>query len=171
MYFMPYSYAPGAFATAPHRCMGLAFSKESTMRTLYITEQGSSIHLKSHQLEIHRHGDAVMRIPTESITNLMLFGGVSITSSSIKYLSQLGTDIAFLTQNGKFTSRVTSAKSKNIPLRIAQYRLNDTSNLRLQWVHKIITMKMENSLQLLENYTTNSHSPYKLSSKTNYHPK
>lgn len=135
------------------------------MSTLYITEQGSSIHLKSHQLEIHHHDDDILKLPTESITNILLFGGVHITSDAINHLATKGVDISFLTVNGKFKSRVCSHSSKNIPLRFAQYKTSLLEETRCLLIQQNILRKIDNSLSLLQEYHKNSHHSYSLDKK------
>ena len=135
------------------------------MSILYITDQGSSVHLKSHQLEVHRQEEGVVNIPTESITNLLLFGGVHITSDAINYLARKGVDISFLTLNGKFKSRVCSHSSKNIPLRFTQYKIFFDDTVKTELIRKNILKKIEYSEELLNEYHKNSRHIYNLPAK------
>lgn len=50
------------------------------MSTLYLTEEGSSLHLKENRLQIKKTNDTLKEISIEKIDNIVLMGRCHITS-------------------------------------------------------------------------------------------
>src|SRR6056297_2618036 len=92
------------------------------MAVLYLKEQGSKIKKTGSRLIVEKEGQKLLDIPVYKMSSIVLFGNIQITSQSIKLFLNNQIDIVFMTYNGKHLGSLQAPKSKNIILRINQYR-------------------------------------------------
>jgi CRISPR-associated protein Cas1 len=67
----------------------------------------------------------------------------------MKLLAERGIELAFLSARGKFNFRIVPDTSKNIYLRMAQHRMYDNKEFRLNWSKNIVGAKLKNQRNLL----------------------
>ena len=91
-------------------------------RTLYITEQGSTLSRKGERLVVEKSGETLADIPASKVVRVFIFGNVSLTTPAIAYLLKAGKDVAFLSNRGRYYGRLISSESKGAALRRAQLR-------------------------------------------------
>jgi CRISPR-associated protein Cas1 len=91
-------------------------------------------------------------LPIESIENILLFGGVNITTPCTHELLKRGIHITWLSKNGSFYGRLESTEHININRQRLQFRKSDDENFRLELSKKFITGKTLNQKTILMRY-------------------
>jgi len=125
------------------------------MPTLYLTEQGSSLHKAGNRLVVERDGKIVKSIPEFKVERVVIFGNIQITTQVLSYLLEKQIDTVFLTFHGKLKGRLTPIESKNSPLRIAQYKCSQDNQFTFKLAAKIIIGKILNSIATLLRHQRN----------------
>ncbi len=91
------------------------------MRTLVLMEQGISVGLDGDLFEIRKGEECIEKIRIADISDVMVFGNISLSPGCISALLARGIDTVFLTARGKYRGRLTGPVSKNVELRLAQF--------------------------------------------------
>ena len=66
-----------------------------------------------------------VQFPIGTISQIVLFGNISITTPAIGLLLEKDVDVVFLSETGKFRGRLSSGFRAQVSLRKAQYRILD----------------------------------------------
>jgi CRISPR-associated protein Cas1 len=70
-------------------------------------------------------------------------------------LMEHGIELAILTRTGRLVGQLTSPSTKNIELRLRQFRRYDDPQFRLEYAKSLVTAKIANSRNLLQSYAGN----------------
>lgn len=119
------------------------------MHSLAIVEQGTSVHANGDSLSLQRGANVVRRTPAAELDQLLLFGRVEVTSGAIALLLRRGVDVAWLTLNGRFRGRLLGRSTKNVTLRLAQYRCTTDAVFCLRFSSSAIAAKIHQQRQVL----------------------
>ncbi|ETR68991.1 MAG: CRISP-associated protein Cas1 [Candidatus Magnetoglobus multicellularis str. Araruama] len=119
------------------------------MNTIYITDHGVSLKKKSERMAIKKGNKIVEEIPLFDVKRVLIFGNNHISTDLLRYLSEKGIDVSFLSIRQRFQFRLVSETSKNIYLRMAQHRCYNNPEFRKNWSQKIVTAKIRNQKNLL----------------------
>ena len=92
------------------------------MHSLAITEQGTVVHVEGETLLLQRAGNLLRRVRLQEINQVLLFGGVELSSGAVAALARRRVDVVFLTRQGYFRARLVGPGSGNVELRLAQMR-------------------------------------------------
>jgi CRISP-associated protein Cas1 len=125
------------------------------MSTLYLIEQGSSLHKADNRLVVEHNGKTIKSIPEFKVERVVVFGNIQITTQAIFFLLNNQIDTVFLTSHGMLKGRLTPIESKNSPLRVAQYKCSEDSNFAFKLASKIVKGKILNSIEILLRYQRN----------------
>lgn len=87
-----------------------------------MTEPGTYVHIEGEELILARGATVVRKVRLQEVSEALLYGGVGISSAAIGALARRGVDVVFLTQEGYFRARLSGRASKNVVLRLAQFR-------------------------------------------------
>lgn len=118
-------------------------------RTLYLTEQGSTLSRRGERLVVERDGETLADVPAAKVLRVFVFGNVSLTTPAIAYLLREGKEVAFLSSRGRYYGRLISAESKNPMLRRAQLRAADDPAACLDLSRRIVVGKLQNQRRIL----------------------
>lgn len=118
-------------------------------RTLYVTEQGSTLSRKGERLVVEKAGETLADIPASKVLRVFIFGNINITTPAIAYLLREGKDVAFLSSRGRYYGRLISNESKGPVLRRAQLRASDDLPTCLELSKRFVTGKLKNQRRLL----------------------
>jgi CRISP-associated protein Cas1 len=118
-------------------------------RTLYVTEQGSTLSRKGERLVVEKAGETLADIPASKVVRVFVFGNVSLTTPAIAYLLKEGKDVAFLSNRGRYYGRLISSESKGAALRRAQLKASDDMATCLELSKRFVTGKLKNQRRLL----------------------
>jgi CRISPR-associated protein Cas1 len=114
------------------------------MATLYITQQGAVISKVSERLKVTLGEELLSEVPLIKISHVVVFGQVMLTAPARSLLMQRQIEICLLTQHGKYVGRIQPAVSKNVPLRIAQYKAMFDSERCLALARPFVLGKLSN---------------------------
>jgi|YNPBryantNP2012_1023418.scaffolds.fasta_scaffold08369_4 CRISPR-associated protein Cas1 len=134
------------------------------MATLYLIEQNTILRKTSDRLRLCRlrtpherkshvtEGEVLLELPCADIDHVMVFGNVQVTTQALQELLQHGIELALFTFSGKLIGQLTPPKSKNILLRIEQFRKYQDENFRLQIAKMCVQRKIDSMLTILKTY-------------------
>ncbi len=119
------------------------------MATIYITKQGAMVGKTSERLKITLKKEILLDLPLIKVSEVVLFGNITVTTPAIKLLAQKGIGVTFLNKNGKYICRVQPEISKNSLLRIEQYRAFFDDTRRLEIARGFVLGKLANLRMML----------------------
>ena len=126
------------------------------MQPIYIVEQGAKVRARNQCILIERSGEdpssESVQVPIGTISQLVLFGNISITTPAIALLLEKDIDVAFLTQTGKFRGRLYNGSGAQVSLRRAQYRALEDPNCVLTVATRFVEAKLSHQKALLQRH-------------------
>lgn len=125
------------------------------MANLYITEQGAVVKKKGDRLIVKKKRELLLDVECHKIDAVLIFGNIQVTTQAIRELFQHGIELAFLTAKGKLVGQITSPTTKNIELRVDQFKRYEDENFKLRLAKAIVKGKVFNCLQLLRSFSYN----------------
>jgi len=120
------------------------------MNTLYITSPDSYLGLDGETIIVKREDLDDIRIPLHNIESVLAFGYTGASPALMGALAERNISLCFLTQNGRFLSRIIGESHGNILLRKEQYRISDDEPRSLKIAKQIISAKIHNSRWIIE---------------------
>lgn len=125
------------------------------MANLYITEQGSILRKTGDRLLVEKDEEILLDVPCDKIDAVLIFGNVQVTTQSIRELFEHGIELAILTRTGRIVGQITSPATKNIELRIEQFKKYWDDSFRTRLAKIIVRGKISNDLNLLRTFSYN----------------
>ncbi|MEM2919111.1 MAG: CRISPR-associated endonuclease Cas1, partial [Candidatus Altiarchaeota archaeon] len=125
------------------------------MAILYLMEQGSTLRKESRKLVVEKDGKVLAEIPEIKIERVLIFGNIQLTTPVIKFLLESGIETSFLTLHGKLIGRLSPIESKNIELRMFQFKRYHDESFRLQIAKTVVEGKIKNMKVVLQKYQRN----------------
>lgn len=102
------------------------------MTTLYLTEPHSLVKKDGDTLMVYIPEDKEkgtpkrkVRVPLFKVTQVVVYGDVTLTSPAIAALLEQGADICFCSHHGRFRGRLTPPLSRNSLIRLEQHRAHN----------------------------------------------
>ncbi len=128
-------------------------------RVLYIDEPGVYIRKQGSRLVITRGEETIRELPLSNVEQVVLVGGVNLSTPATKTLLDQGKDVALLTSKGTFRGMLVPGFSKNSLLRVAQYRVYFNEAKRLELAKTFVRGKLANERTLLLRYNRELNDP------------
>lgn len=125
------------------------------MPNLYLTEQGSVLRKKGGRLVVEKDGAALLDVECHRIGSVLVFGNVQVTTQAVQEMLGHGIEMAIFTRTGRLVGQITSPSTKNIDLRIAQFKRHEDEGFRAGLSAAIVKGKIKNSIQLLRGFVYN----------------
>jgi CRISPR-associated protein Cas1 len=125
------------------------------MANLYITEQNSILRKTGDRLLVKKEDHVLLDVQCHKLGAVLIFGNVQFTTQAVHELMEHGIELAILTRTGRLVGQLTSPTTKNIELRLRQFRRYDDQAFRLEYSKSLVTAKIANSLSLLKKYAYN----------------
>jgi CRISPR-associated protein Cas1 len=125
------------------------------MANLYITEQNSILRKTGDRLLVKKEDQVLLDVQCHKLGAVLIFGNVQFTTQAVHELMEHGIELAILTRTGKLVGQLTSPATKNIELRLRQFRRYDDPEFRLEYSKSLVAAKIANSLSLLKSYARN----------------
>jgi CRISPR-associated protein Cas1 len=116
---------------------------------LYLQEQGAYVSKRSELLIVKKHGEELQRVPIVGVQQVVIFGNVQISTQAIGTLATLGVPLIFLTMYGRFVGTVMPAISKNVLLRVNQFKMFADPQKALALAKAVVKAKISNQRTLL----------------------
>lgn len=116
---------------------------------LYVTSQGSVLHLEHDTVAIQIEGEPKNRIPLIRLAGIVVFGRVTTTPFLIQRCAEDGVFLAWLDRRGRFKARLEGPTHGNVLLRRAQHLALSDPEKTSDIARQIVAAKIQNSRQLL----------------------
>jgi len=117
--------------------------------TVYITKQGATIAKTSERLKVVVQKEVLVEVPLIKVSQVVIFGKSSVTPSAMRELMKRNIEICYLTQFGDYIARTQPEISKNIPLRMAQFKAQFDEGRCLELARGFVLGKLLNLRKML----------------------
>ena len=119
------------------------------MSNVYVYEQGAILSYRENRLIITYSEDDFKSIPIENIDNIVVFGGVQISTTCIQQMLTRGVHFTWLSKNGSYFGRLESTGHVNINRQRLQFRKSDDKIFSLEISKRFIKGKAMNQRTIL----------------------
>jgi CRISPR-associated protein Cas1 len=127
------------------------------MAVVYVKEQGAIIRKHGGRILVEKDHELLLEIPLRQTDSVAVFGNVQVTTQALSELLDRGIPVALYTRHGRLKGHVVPDLSKNVPLRVAQYRMVLDEAASLGLAKAVVRAKLLNAGRLLADYR--SHYP------------
>ena len=125
------------------------------MANLYLTEQGSILRKTGDRLIVEKDDAVLLDVECHKIDSVLIFGNVQFTTQAGHEMFEHGIEMAILTRTGQLIGQITSPATKNIELRVAQFKMHGDEDFKLAFARNVVKGKIRNSLQTLRGFAYN----------------
>lgn len=122
------------------------------LRTLYLGEPGSYLHLDGGRLLVQKSGEELLSIPLEKIDQVIVSDEGAISFGAMRALLERGAGFYIQGMNGKPPGHLISPLDNRINLRALQHERVRDEGFNLSIAQAIISGKIANSRLLLRRY-------------------
>jgi CRISP-associated protein Cas1 len=119
------------------------------LNTLYVTSQGAYLARDGETVAVRVERETRLRVPVHTLGGIVCFGQVSCSPPLMQLCAERGVKIAFLSEYGKFWSRVEGPVSGNVLLRRQQYRWADDDEKSAEIARAVVIAKVANQRTVL----------------------
>ncbi len=119
------------------------------MANLYLTEQNSILRKSGDRLIDQKDDETLLEVQCHKIDAVLIFGNVQFTTQAAHELLEHGIEMAILTRTGKLIGQITSPSTKNITLRLQQFKKYWDDEFKLTISKSIVAGKLKNCLSLI----------------------
>ncbi len=133
----------------------LLYAKRDDALPLYVKTQGAHLSISDHVLQVRaprrgaEQGEIIQNVRLNEISQLLIYGNVSLTSAVIRELSDANIPIGFFSSGGWLSGRSEGLPHKNIELRRAQFRAAEDRDFCLKFARRIVSAKITNCRTML----------------------
>jgi len=125
------------------------------MANLYLTEQGSVLRKTGDRLIVHKDDEILLDVQCNKINAVLIFGNVQFTTQVVHELFEHGIEMALLTRTGRLVGQITSPFTKNIELRVEQFKRHNDETFRLSLSKAVVKGKLANCLNFVRTFSNN----------------
>jgi CRISP-associated protein Cas1 len=116
---------------------------------LYLQEPGAHVGKRSEHLVVRKDGQEIQRVPIAAIRQVVVFGNVQVSTQALECLALLEVPVVYMTGYGRFIAALQPAPTKNVMLRVNQYRLFADPQRALTLARAAVKAKISNQRTLL----------------------
>ena len=116
---------------------------------LYVQAQGAKIALDGHTLRVEAKGAAPVTARLPLTSHVVVMGQVQVTTQALAALLDHDVPLTLFSTGGWYRGRTAGHGSKNVELRIAQYRAADDVGRSLAIAQAIVAAKIRNQRTML----------------------
>jgi CRISPR-associated protein Cas1 len=116
---------------------------------LYVVEQGAVLGREGHKLVVRKGQEVLQELPLQHVECVYIYGQVQVTTALVHSLVALGSELVFLTADGRYCGRLLGRESSRADLRLLQYRRAEDESWRLAMAKQIVAAKLHNQRALL----------------------
>lgn len=120
------------------------------LNTLYISTQKSYLSRQRETVVVRQSKQKVAQIPIHTLDGIICFGNVLCSPFMLELCSKHNVTVSFMSEYGKFLSRVHGAVSGNVLLRRNQYRFADDKIKTSCIIKNILSGKIVNSRRVIQ---------------------
>ena len=114
------------------------------LNTLYVTTPKAYLSKEGETVVVRIGEDEKRRIPIHTLGSIVCFGSTGCSPYLMEMCSERGVGITFLSDSGRFLSRVTGPVTGNIHLRREQYRLSGDALESIPIARSFVLGKLSN---------------------------
>lgn len=118
------------------------------MSTLYVTEPGARLEREYERLIVTCEDEVIFAAPFARVSHVVLVGRVGMTTPAMLSLLDAGIGCSLITHSGILRGHLTPPSSKNIPLRLQQYRRTTEPEFCLHLARQFAAGRLRNSRTL-----------------------
>ena len=116
---------------------------------VYVQEQGTVIGKSGERLTIKKDGRLIEEVRLIDVSQLCIFGNALVTSNAIQSLCERAIPVCHFTHGGWFYAMTHGMSSKNVLLRLLQFKAADNRLKALQASRAFVEGKIKNSRTML----------------------
>jgi CRISP-associated protein Cas1 len=116
---------------------------------LYLQEPGAHVGKRSEHLVVRKDGAEIQRVPIAAIRQVVVFGAVQVSTQALECLATLEVPVVYMTGYGRFVAALQPAPTKNVLLRVNQFRLFADPQRALMLARAAVKAKISNQRTLL----------------------
>src|ERR1039457_4618145 len=92
------------------------------MSVVYVKEQGAIVRKRGERILVEKDEQLLAEIRLRETASVAIFGNVQVTTQALSELLERGIPLSLYTRHGRLKGHLVPDVSKNVPLRVAQYR-------------------------------------------------
>jgi CRISPR-associated protein Cas1 len=123
------------------------------MATIYLMQQGTTLRkeqgrflVKSKESE---KAAPLLEIPIREVEQILVFGNIQLTTSTISACLDAGIPVLFLAQSGAYKGHLWSVEQGSLSTEFAQFNRFKDANFQLETARSLVLGKLGNCRQLL----------------------
>jgi CRISPR-associated protein Cas1 len=116
---------------------------------LYLQEPGAHVGKRSEHLVVRKDGAEIQRVPLAMVRQVVVFGNVQLSTQALECLATNEIPVVFLSGWGRFVAALMPAPTKNVSLRLEQYRRFSDPAEALSLAKAVVRAKLTNQRALL----------------------
>lgn len=124
-------------------------ASRSNAAPLYVMEQGARVGISGGRIEVRKDSERLASLREIDVSEVALFGGVSMSQASLRRLAASGVPITHFTLGGWFQAMTVGIEPSNVQLRIEQFRRADDQEACLTLARAFVGAKIRNGRVLL----------------------
>ena len=128
------------------------------MKTVLLQRQGSVLGVLAGTLRMTLHGEEVARFPADLVEEVLLFGGVSVTTPALRDLLARGAALHYLTLGGRHLGSLHGGLEGHAGLLRAQV-MAERPDLQWPQARALLHAKLHNTRSVLRRWQTRSPHP------------
>lgn len=122
------------------------------MGILYLVEEGAVIRRDSGRIVVCKENQEPLSIPIQSVTGVVVFPGVQITSPMTASFLESGIPVTYLSSRGKYYGRLEPVQAVNVERQLRQVDCMRDPKFVLVISRKFICAKLHNSIVILKEF-------------------
>lgn len=140
---------PWGLAVGIERRVRRLFPARDDKLPVYVQAQGAMLKLSGERLMVQSKDEPVRPVRLSNTSHVALFGNVHVTTPTIRRLLDRGIPLFFFSYGGWFVGQATGHDSKNVELRVAQYRASQDREQCRKLARGFVASKILNCRTLL----------------------
>ncbi len=112
--------------------------------TVYVTEEGALLRSRGNRLRVEKAGELLYGIAFERVRQVVVFGRVGLTTPLLQRALELGIDVVFLSDYGRYFGRLQGPTGTNPFLRQRQYLAAADGDIARDLARRIVAGKLVN---------------------------
>jgi CRISP-associated protein Cas1 len=126
------------------------------MTLLYLNTQGSTLRVRAGRFRVTQGQQILLEVPQHTVEDVLLLGGVQVTTQAMRVLLEQDTPLHLLTLGGRYLGRLEPDRGDQVELLRAQVYAGDDPRFRLEVAKSVVRAKLLGSSALLKRYECNT---------------
>ncbi len=119
------------------------------MPPVYVLQQGAKLCINNRRLQVEYEGETLTSLPLAHVSQVVLFGNISLTTPAMDALLAQNCEVVFLSQRGDYRGRLVGSVTPHVPLRRAQYNRLTQPSFVLEMAKGFVAAKLSHMRTLL----------------------